>query len=572
MTATLIDYGHEIEFELRYLIQKIEAHPDVAEAFPPRWLAIKLLEQDASLHPALMQLHGGSAVLIHAQISISHIWDQSGEEADCLVASRRYEWAHAVAEEATTRRHTSPLTRSDRLDQLLTHRWLGLPLFMLVMWWMFKLTADVTAPMVDWVDAMINGPLADGATTLISAVGWGNTWLESLLVDGILAGVGGVVVFVPVLLTLYFSLALLEDSGYMARAAFVMNRLMSRIGLHGKSFLPLVIGFGCNVPAIYATRTLENRKDRILTALLVPFMSCGARLPVYVLFAAIFFGSQASLVIFGLYVLGIVLAVVMGLLLRRSLFQADSNAAFVMELPPYRWPSLGVVWRQTWLRTRGFLHNAATIILGASVLVWLLMALPTRGSGTFANTPLEDSAFAATAEMLVPFTEPLGFGSWEATGALVSGFVAKEVVVSTLAQAYTPQRETPQPDTTISERPTLRENLIFVGQSLAEASAETLRSLPLLIGIDLRTPADDSAETSLISAIRANFNATSGGHGALAALAFMVFVLLYTPCMATLAAEKHELGNKWMWFSLVGQLALAWLMALIVFQAGRWLL
>jgi ferrous iron transport protein B len=444
-----------------------------------------------------------------------------------------------------------------------THKWLGIPIFLALMWVVFKITADVSAPLLDWVDGVIGGPLTNWIVAIISAVGLSGTWVESLAVDGIIAGVGGVLVFVPVLLSLYFALALLEDSGYMARAAFVMDRLMRALGLHGKSFLPMIVGFGCNVPAIYATRTLESEKDRILTGLLVPFMSCSARLPVYILLAAVFFPAYAGMAVFSLYMLGIVIAIILGVIFKHTLFKGKEQIPFILELPPYRVPTLKGIWTQMWERTASFVRKAWTIIMAVSIVVWLLIAIPVGGQGSFADTDIDQSAFATVSGAVAPIFAPLGFGSWESSGALVTGIVAKEVVISTMGQIYGLEaaEEAGEPTTFIEDVGTIATS--FVG-----AVGDTIKSIPLIVGINLFEEEAEEEPGALMGAIRSGFEETSGGHGALAALAFMVFVLLYTPCMVAAAAARQEFGNKWMWVSVIGQFALAWVVALLVYQGG----
>ncbi len=403
-----------------------------------------------------------------------------------------------------------------------------------------------------------------GRWGLLALVGLENSWVASLVVDGALAGVGGVLVFVPVLMSLFFALALLEDSGYMSRAAYVMDRLMRVVGLHGKAFVPLVVGFGCNVPAIYATRTLDNRRDRIFTGLLAPFMSCGARLPVYVLFAAVFFPKYSSIAVFSMYLLGILVALIIGLLLKNSVFKTDDETGMLMELPPYRLPTVRNIWHSMWQRTKDFLHGATTIILLTSIVVWALLAVPVGGEGSFADTDVEDSLFATVSETLAPVFAPLGFGSWEATSTLITGFIAKEVVVSTMVQVYNvdePEEEV-EPDTTFLE------DVVLIITSFVAATIDTIKSIPLIFGIDLLDDEVDETPSDLFIAVRSSFEATSNGHGALAGLSFMVFVLLYTPCMVVVAAQRQEFGAKWMWTSVIGQFVLAWFVALLVFQGG----
>lgn len=558
-----IDYGTEIEHEIADLCVQIARHPAIAERYPARWLAINLLEQDHELQQKLLKIEGGSAVLTLANFANIRLQTELNTDPDIAVADQRYTWIHNLVGDVVERPQTDALTPSDKIDRIVTNRWLGIPIFLALMWMVFKLTADVSAPYLDWIDGVISGPLSNWVVALLTAVGLDGSWVESLFVDGIIAGVGGVLVFVPVLMSLYLALAVLENSGYMARAAFVMDSAMSKIGLHGKSFLPLMVGFGCTVPAIYATRTLENEKDRILTGLLVPFMSCGARLPVYVLFAAVFFPKRSGLVIFGLYLMGILTAVILGIILRKTLFFDNETAAFVMELPPYRLPTLKGLWLQTWHRTRAFLESAWTLILAVSIVIWLFASIPTSGKGTFADVPIEDSAFAAISGTIAPLLQPLGFGSWEASSALVSGFIAKEVVVSTMTQVY--GVDSPE----IVEPTTFLEDAGFIVTSFVQATIDTIKSIPLMFGIDLRADDEEPEPSDLMVAIQSGFEETSGGYGQLAALAFMVFVLIYTPCMVAIAAAKQEFGAKWMWVSVIGQLVLAWLFAFVVFQGGK---
>lgn len=350
----------------------------------------------------------------------------------------------------------------------------------------------------------------------------------------------------------------------MARAAFVMDHLMAKIGLQGKSFLPMLVGFGCTVPAIYATRTLEHEKDRILTGLLTPFMSCSARLPVYVLFAAVFFPQVAGLVVFGMYVLGIGIAILLGLVLRKTLFTDKEQTALLMELPAYHLPHWRTVWNHTWERTYAFLENAWSLILLTSLILWLLMAVPvSTGRGAFGHTAVDQSLFATVAGVLSPVLAPLGFGTWQASGALISGFVAKEVVVSTIAQTYGVATDA---DAVVPT--TVGQDLAEIGRSFGQALLDTLKAIPLIVGIDLRGGMEDPLVGELRWSIYDGFVTSSGGHPGLAGLAFMVFVLVYTPCMVAIAAERQELGVKWMWTSVIGQLVLAWLLALLVFQGG----
>jgi ferrous iron transport protein B len=562
-----IDYGRDIEAEITHLQDLIEHTPAARSIYPARWLAINLLEGDASLRTRLAVLAGGKRLLDEAQASIQQLERIFGDEAEIIIPDYRYGWINGLVRQAVTRPEEQDLTPSDRIDRIVTNRLLGIPIFLLAMWAVFMLTSEVSAPYLDWIESLGTGPITNWATYILGMLGLSGSWVESLIVDGIITGVGGVLVFIPVLTFLYFSLTMLEDSGYMARAAFVMDRLMQVIGLHGKSFLPMLVGFGCTVPAFYATRTLENEKDRVLTGLLVPFMSCGARLPVYVLFAAVFFPRSAGTVVFGLYLLGIAVAVILGLVLKNTLFKGKEKSTFVMELPPYRMPNFRGVWLHTWERTGAFIKNAWTLIMAVSIILWFLLAIPAPGGeGAFAETDVDNSLFATASGVVAPVLEPLGFGTWEAAGSLMTGFVAKEVVVSTMAQIYGVDGKSAQG----MEKSTFLEDLQFIILGFIQATIDTLKSIPLIFGIDLLEEGDSEVGSSaLMRSVHASFQASSGGYGALAGLAFMVFVLIYTPCMAAIAAERQELGTKWMWVSIIGQLVLAWLLALVVFQGGK---
>ena len=563
-----IDYGLEAEAVLAAIQAEIDNAPSLRDQYPPRWLAIQIVERDEDILRRLQASGEGASLLQRADRHIRRLAEVYGDDADIVLTDHRYGWINALVHQVVIRPDEEKVTLSDRLDRVLTHRVLGLPIFLAAMWAVFKLTSDVTAPYLDWISGVVSGPITDWTVALFHFLGLGGTWIESLVVDGVIAGVGGVLVFVPVLMSLYLALAVLEDSGYMARAAFLMDRLMQPLGLHGKSFLPMIVGFGCTVPAIYATRTLENRRDRVLTGLLVPFMSCSARLPVYVLFAAIFFPGRAGLVIFGIYMLGIAAAVLLGLVLKHTLFQGNDGAAFVMELPPYRVPTLRSIWLHMWRRTSSFVHKAWTVIMMMSIIVWALMAIPAGpGRGAFAHTEIDNSLFATAAQAIAPVFAPLGFGSWQASGSLITGFVAKEVIVSTLGQTYGAEIAT-----TVEEAPSQPVNpvqdLVQIGAGFVQATIDTIKSIPLIVGIDL-FPHDENPEPSaLMSSIQRSFAATSGGHAGLAGLAFMVFVLLYTPCIVAVTAARHEFGARWMWTSVIGQFALAWIVAFLVFQGG----
>jgi len=562
----VVDYGPILERQVGGIVAEIAATPEVASLAPPRWTALQLIAGDETLAARLGGVAGGDAVVEAAREAHREVSADAGVDAGLLVAERRFEWIQRlVARSGGPDDQPDRPTASERVDGILTHRFLGLPVFLVVMWIVLRITADVTAPYVGWVGGVVAGPVSRWAVSGLGAVGLDGGWVEGLVVDGILTGVGGVLIFVPLLFGLYLTLAVLEDTGYMARAAIVMERAMRAIGLPGKAFLPMMVGFGCTVPAIYATRTLDTQRDRLLTGLLTPFMSCGARLPVYVLLASVFFVGGRSTVVFAMYLTGIAMAVAIGAVLSRTVFREAEPVPFVMVVPEFRLPHARTVWSLVKRRTWAFVRGAGTLILGASIAVWLLLAIPI-GGGSFADTDIVDSAFGGASRLVSPVMSPLGLGEWEQSGALLSGFVAKEVVVSTMAQLYTGT----DPEPAEGESGGFVADLGSIGTDFLEASLDTLRAIPGVVGLDV---VDLSAEhpTGLQQAMRSSFEASSGGRGDLAALAFMVFVLLYTPCVAAVSAFRHEFGVRWMWVSVLGQFVVAWLAALLVFQGGRML-
>lgn len=434
----------------------------------------------------------------------------------------RFAWIQAILD-SSTRQRPSGTTWSDRIDRVATAPVLGPLLFLTLMWAVFAVTTTVAAPLQDALDSLVSGPVSAGASALLGAVGLGGTAVEGFVVDGLVAGVGMLLTFVPLMALMFLLLSLLESSGYMARAAVVTDRAMRSIGLPGRAFLPLIVGFGCNVPAISATRVLPDARQRLLTALLVPFTACSARLTVFVLVGATFFGSNAGHVVFGMYVLSILLVVGVGFLLRTTLWRTMGADPLVIDLPAYHLPLPRQVAFVTWGRVRAFLRTAGGIIVATVAVVWALSNVPAPGAaGSPGDVPVEDSVFAAAADAVAPVFAPAGFGDWHATSALMVGFVAKEAVVSSWAQTY---------------------------------SAEE--------------PADSSDPGDLGDAVRADFVASSGGHPTAAVLAFLVFLLAYTPCVATLAALRREVGPRWMLGSIAISGTTAWLLAVAVFQVGR---
>lgn len=409
-------------------------------------------------------------------------------------------------------------TLSDRVDRVLLHPAAGVPAFLAVMWAVFQLATTVAGPLIDGVDGLVNGTLADGLRGALP----GPAWVPGLLVDGVLAGVGTVLSFVPLMALVFLAIALLEDSGYLARAAFVADRAMRAIGLDGRAMLPLVIGFGCNLPALAATRTLPSARSRLMTGLLIPYTSCPARLTVYILLAGIFFPDRAGTAIFAMYVASIALVVLGGLALRRTLFRDVVREPLVLALPAYQRPRVRALLLSAWSRCVAFVTKAGTIIVTTLTVVWLLMAVPVTGQHAIADVPVEDSLYGRTAEAIAPVFAPAGFDDWHMSAALATGFVAKEVVVGSFAQSYA-----------------------------------------------VTEPDDPAHAGDLGARIRATFEASSGGHAAAAAVAFMVFVLAYTPCLATVGEQRRLFGARWTLGAVGAQLVLAWVLAVAVFQVGR---
>ena len=554
----LIDYGTEVENEIATLQNIIDQDAGLREQYNPRWLAIKLLEEDDDILDKLRDTGKYNGLLAQARQSIAHLHSVYGDDVDTIIADRRYGWIHGLVKETVQRTRQERMSLSDKIDKIVTNRVLGIPIFLIAMWIVFKMTADVSAPYLDWVDGVIGGPITNWAMAILGWLTLDGTWFESLIVDGVIAGVGGVLVFVPVLLFLYLFLALLEDSGYMARAAFVMDRLMHTLGLHGKSFLPMLVGFGCTVPAVYATRTLENEEDRKLTGFLVPMMSCGARLPVYTVFAAAFFAANAGRFVFSMYILGIALAVVTGMIMKRTLFKGKPPAPFVMEMPPYRLPTFRGVWTHMWERTSMFVKRATTIIMASSILIWFLLAVPIRGDGSFANTDVEDSLFAGVAGLVAPIFKPAGFGTWEASGSLVTGFIAKEVVVGTMSQVYVGGEGAEE----VAEPTTFFEDLGEIVTGFVNATIDTVKAaISILPGVDVMGGGEDGEDTALINALQQNFTRRQ-------AVAFNVFVLLYVPCMVTVAAQRQEYGTRWALFNAAYLTGLGWITAVLINQMG----
>ncbi len=447
-------------------------------------------------------------------------------EDELAHAQTLFDWVERVSSQVRERLHADtppvrqwPGTRvSDRIDAVLLNPWIGIPVFLLVVFALFELTTRVAAPaqqLLAWVADQ--GPIA-AASWAVSSVGLSGTWVEGLLIDGLLAGLVTVLAFLPVMGVMFLALGVLEGSGYMARAALVADRAMRAMGLDGRALLPLIVGFGCNIPALAATRTLPKARHRMLTGLLVPLTTCSARLTVYVLLASIFFPGSAALVIFCMYLASVVLVIAVGLVLKHTAFRDLRAEPLMLALPDYQWPHLRTLLVSAWVRVRAFVVGAGTIIVGTMLCIWVLTTIPAPGYAT-TGPNADNSVYGAVADAVSPVFAPAGFADRTATSALMAGFVAKEVVVGSFAQS----------------------TAIDTGDGNTE---------------------------KLGPALRQTFDESSGGHGAAAALAFMVFVLAYTPCVAALAEQRRLFGWRPTLTAVAFQLVGAWVLAVIVFQIG----
>lgn len=541
-----IPYGNTLEPAIENLTEQIANHLQLPNQLPNRYIAIKLLEEDAATIEYLRPLPHGSKIIKEAEEARSSLNKQLGNtDTETLITDQRYGFIAGALRETYQPERRTLRTQTDKLDHVLINPKWGFPIFLLFLLVMFECTFMLGAYPQEWIELLVDW-IAGGVGNILS-----EGPLKDLITDGIIQGVGGVIVFLPQILILYLFISIMEDTGYMARAAFMMDKLMHRMGLHGKSFIPLIMGFGCNVPAIMATRTIESRQSRLITILVTPLMSCSARLPVYVLIAGAFFGVYAGVVLFAVYLVGILLAVLLARLFRKALFTTE-DIPFVMELPPYRVPTAKSVLIHMWEKAKEYLQKMGTIILAASIIIWFLGYFPRaevlkhteqkvesltakwQGSEEELAEQIEEietqgrieqqenSYLGKMGKGIEPLLSPLGF-DWKMSIALVSGLPAKEVVVSTLGVIYTGD-------------------------------------------------GDDSEEASSRLSERIKMDKNEKGNPTftpLVALSFMLFVLLYFPCIATVIAVGREAGSpKWGLFLMVYTCVLAWVVSFITYQGG----
>jgi ferrous iron transport protein B len=544
-----IHYGEDIETAVRTVLEEMQRRLQAGDDRPPRrWLALKWIEGDEKV----LKESGLAADAPFLMDATRHLREAHGEDMEAYLADTRYALAAGLVREALQKPEKRKRELTERIDGIVLNRYLGIPVFLMAMWLIFKLAFDIAGPFTDWLEAVISGPFTRWATTLMTLIG-APEWTISLIAEGVIAGVGTVLAFLPPIFAVMFFITLLEGSGYMARAAFVMDRMMHAIGLHGKSFIPLLLGFGCNVPAVYATRTLENPKDKALTALLIPLMSCGARLPVYVVFTGVFFAAYAGTVLWSLYMLGIVLAVAMGWLFKKTIFRGEAPV-FIMELPPYRIPTMKNLTIHTWEKGKHYLIKAGAWILAVSVFVWFGLNMP------WGVESKKDSYLGTASQTIAPVFAPLGFGTWEAAASLLTGIVAKEIVVSTMGQVYIPEADKEK-----KEAPSLGEDLREIGVSFAGAFGNAAKNVFSTFGVATMSAEGEEETAGLKSVIVKAFTPLS-------AYAFMAFVLLYLPCFMVLVAMRHEFGGwKWAGVTIAYQSVLAWCVAFVIYQGGRWI-
>ena len=531
----------------------------------PRWTAVQYLE------------HSGRVLELADELGVEiphdKIEEDLGEEVEFALADSRYSYARDIAK-AVIRDNTNTSTRTDKLDKLFLNRILGIPLFLIAMYLVFWFAVKVGSAFIDFFDILFGGIFVDGMTELLTKVGAPGV-VVALLANGIGTGIQTVSTFIPVIFFMFLCLSFLEDSGYMSRAAFVADRFMRFLGLPGKAFVPMIVGFGCSVPALMGTRTLENKRERFLTLFLVPFMSCGARLPVYALFGAAFFGESAGTLVFGIYLTGIVIALIYGLLLRHTVFMGKEST-FIMELPPYHLPKVRNLFRHAWLRLKEFVFRAGKVVL---IMVTVLGFMGSVGTdGSFGNENNEKSVLSAVGTVITPVFEPFGVerDNWPASVALFTGLFAKEAIVGTLNSLYaiegtgdaaensatagdadaTPEETAA--DEGFSLKSTVKEALVSVPANLVEVFTSIANPLGVKDAID---ESERAGNEGAYKTMQAHFNL-----GRFQVLAYLLFILLYVPCLAAMGTAFRELGRFYGTLMMVLQTVIGWSLSVLFFQ------
>lgn len=531
-----------------------------ASRISPRWLAVRMLEGD----DLARQTAGATLASRAAEASAA-----LGDDLDIQVADARYGFANATAQHAVTWSGRTTRDLTDRIDRVVLNRTLGIPIFLLMMYLMFMFTINIGGAFIDFFDEFAGAILVDGAAAGMAALG-APEWLTVLLAKGIGGGLQTVATFIPIIGFLFLFLSVLEDSGYMARAAFVMDRFMRWVGLPGKSFVPLIVGFGCNVPAIMATRTLEHRRDRLMTIAMAPFMTCGARLPVFVLFAAAFFPQGGQNVVFGLYLIGIAMAILTGLVLKNTMLRGEATP-FIMELPPYHVPTVRGVLLHTWDRLKAFIVRAGRVIVPMVLVLNVLNAIGTDGS--FGNEDTDRSVLAEVGRTIAPAFGPMGLTeeNWPAAVGIFTGVLAKEAVVGTLDATYS-ALAAQDAGATGEEEPfnlsaAVAGAFATIPANLADAFAswsDPLHIAAVDIADQQAVAEDQEVSADTFGAMASRFDGAAG------AFAYLLFILLYMPCAAAIAAVHQESGMRWTAFVALWTTGLGYGTATVFYQLARW--
>lgn len=528
-----INHGHEIEQGIRDIQEHLKNYPDLRQQYSTRYLAIKLLEGDKDVERLIQPLGDSLEIFQHRDRAAQRVKEETHNDCETAIMDAKYGFIHGALEESgyTTGDKKDTYQTTHLIDKILTNKYLGFPIFFLILLLMFTATFVIGQYPMDWIDAGVAW-LGDFISQNMP-----NGPVKAMLVDGVIGGVGAVIVFLPQILILYFFISYMEDSGYMARAAFIMDRLMHKMGLHGKSFIPLIMGFGCNVPAVMSTRTIESQRSRLITMLILPLMSCSARLPIYVMITGSFFALKyRSLAMLSLYVIGVLMAIVMSRLFSAFVVKGE-DTPFVMELPPYRFPTWKAIGRHTWEKGKQYLKKMGGIILVASIIVWALGYFPHTDDPSVSNQQQQEQSYIGRVGHAVePVFRPMGF-NWKLDVGLLAGVGAKEIVASTMGVLY-------------SNDDSFKDDSNFSSESGKYVKLHELIT-------------QDVAQLHGISYEKAQPIAT------LTAFCFLLFVLLYFPCIATIAAIKGETGSwGWALFAAGYTTALAWVVSAVVFQIG----
>ncbi len=559
--ATAIAYGAVLDRGIAALLPLVRGRAE-AQGLDARWLALKLLEGET----LALQL-GTAEANDQARAWASGVEAQTGDEVDILLADARYGFVHGVVRHCQHTQGEVARNLTELIDRVVLNRALGIPVFLVVMYLMFMFTIKIGGAFVDFFDQAAAALFVDGLKALLGRVG-SPDWLSVVLADGLGGGVRTVASFIPIVGFLFLFLSVLEDSGYMARAAFVMDRLMRGVGLPGKSFVPLIVGFGCNVPAIMATRTLETSRDRLLTVLMAPFMSCGARLPVYALFAAAFFPVGGQNLVFLLYLIGIAMAVLTGLIMKGTLLRGES-APFVMEMPTYHLPTAKGVGIRTWERSSSFVVKAGGIIVPMVMVLAVLNSTGTNGS--FGNESTDRSVLSQIGRGLTPVFEPMGLrqDNWPATVGVFTGILAKEAVVGTLNTLYSQLGADPAGRRAAAAPFSLWGALGDAVKSVPVNLAAALGSAADPLGMNIGDVSDAEQAAKQQAVAVGTFSAmVERFDGRIGAFAYLLFILLYAPCTAAMAAIYREVGGRWSLFVVAWTTGLAWSAGTLAYQAG----